>query len=144
MPKVLAKILETKTNSKGWLLAIVRFNRKLPKVDEKVTVKWGSTRTLPQNNLYWKFLTWLVNDAGLKEKGHFDPNALHLDLKAHFLAEKKFDKGKMKAIEEGTTTLMDKAEFGEYLNEVDNFMFSFFEIDTSSFWETYQEEYSMR
>ncbi len=124
------------------MLLMAQLNGRLPHQGENLTVKWGATRTLPQNSLYWVFLTWLIDEGGLKEQGHFDPMALHLDLKKHYLAEKIFDKGQFKAIEEGTTTQMDKVEFGEYLEKVDHFVQEFFEIDTSSFWEQHKREYA--
>ena len=143
MPRVKAKVLAIKTDENGHLLAKLRFNKKLPPVDILVTVKWGSERTLSQNSLYWKYLNWVIDSGGLKDKGHFDPYALHLDLKAHFIAEKIFDKGKFKAIEEATTTTMTKSEFSEYFDAVDRFMWDFFEINTAPFWETYKKDYSL-
>ena len=143
MPRVKAKILRTKTNEEGKLFAEVQFNRQMPSAGEIVTVKWGSIRTLPQNSLYWVYLQWLINDAGLKDHGHFSPQALHDNLKEHFLSEKKLDRNQFKAIEEASTTTMTKSEFSEYFDNVDKFVQEFFEIDTSPFWEEYKDSYQM-
>lgn len=143
MPKVEAKVLATKTDENGRFLAKIQFNRKMPPTGEKIVVKWGSIRTIPQNNLYWKFLWWCIEFGGLKEFGHFDSYALHLDLKAYFLAEKIFDKGVFKAIEEGTTTILTKSEFGEYFEKVDSHICEFFKIDTSPFWDDYEKNWKI-
>ena len=143
MPRVKAKILEHLKDPNGWLVAKVRFNAKMPPVGEYLAVKWGSTRTIPQNNLYWLYLNFLIKDAGLKECGHFSAQALHENLKCELLARKVFTQGKFKAIEEATTTTLDKAEFAEYLTEADRLVSEIFEIDTSPFWEEYKNIYSM-
>lgn len=143
MPKASAKVIKTKTGDKGELLAIVQFNRLSPRVGETLSVKWGSVRSLSQNALYFVFLSWLIDEGGLKEQGHFDPEALHLDLKAHFLANKIFDKGKFKAIEESTTTDLTKSEFAEYFEKVNKFVLDFFKIDTAPFWRDYEENYKL-
>lgn len=140
MPRVKARVLVSKIVD-GNLLAKIQFNKQMPKEGEILTVKWGSVRTLPQNSLYWVFLNWLVNDAGLKDQGHFSADALHLDLKAYFLSEKIFTKGQFQAIEESSTTLLTKSEFGEYMDNVNKFVQEFFEIDTSAFWDEYGKNY---
>jgi hypothetical protein len=123
----------------GDLIGVLQFNEKAPKAGDYVSVKWGSTRTLSQNALYWKYLTWLIDHGGLKDHGHFDPQALHDNLKAHFLSEKIMDKGEFKSVEDPTTTEMGKTEFGEYFDKVDHFMLEFFNIDTTAFWDDYAE-----
>ena len=138
MPTVAGKILKSGMKD-GRFACLIALNREAPKAGESVKVKWGSTRTLPQNSLYWLFLHWLINEAGLKEQGHFSPDALHLDLKAHFLSEKVFSKGQFEAIEEGTTTTLTKSEFGDYFDKVNEFVKDFFDIDTAPFWDDYQE-----
>jgi hypothetical protein len=143
MPRVQAKILSSTIDDHGHIIARVQFNHKVPKPGTIFTAKWGSIRTLSQNSLYWVFLHWLINDAGLKDQGHFSEDALHLDIKKHFIAEKIFDRGRFVAIEESTTTTMDKVEFGEFLEKVDFFVQDFFQIDTTPFWETYKKDYQL-
>jgi hypothetical protein len=142
MPKVKCRVLAQKFVD-GKLLAKVQFDQKCPKDGELFTAKWGSTRTLSQNSLYWLFLNWLIEFGGLKDMGHFSADALHLDLKAHFLAQKTLSRAEFKAIEESTTTDLTKVEFGEYMDKVDEFVKDFFEIDTSGFWEEYRKNFSV-
>jgi hypothetical protein len=143
MPKVKCRMVSSKWEE-GQLIGTVRFDQKCPAAGELFTCKWGSVRTLSQNSLYWLYLNWLIEYGGLKGHGHFDPQALHLDLKAYFMAEKIFDKGQFKIIEteEPTTTDMTRSEFGEYMDKVDEKVKEFFEIDTSGFWEEYRRNYT--
>lgn len=133
--KVKAKVLQTLVSYEKGLLAKLQFNGKLPKQGDWVTVSWGAKRSNLQNALYWAYLTWLIDHGGLKDHGHFSPEALHENLKSHFLSEKIFDKGEFKSIEETSTTDLDKEEFGLYLDKVNEFMKDFFEIDTQPFWD---------
>ena len=138
MPKIKGRVLAIKMID-GKMIATIQCNEKVPKISEIVSIKWGSTRTLAQNALYWVYLNWLINEGGLKDQGHFSPDALHLDLKTHFLAEKIMTKGQFVAVEEPTTTLMDKSSFGEYFDKCDQFVQEFFDISTSAFWEEYKQ-----
>lgn len=138
MPKIKGRCAQVGVKD-GKLMALIECNEKAPRKGELVSLKWGSTRSLAQNRLYWKYLSWVIEHGGMKDHGHFSPEALHLDLKTHFLAEKIMDKGEFKAIEEPTTTELGKAEFGEYFQKCDEFLKDWFEIDTKAFWEEYAD-----
>jgi len=135
MPRVKAKVLATKIDN-GQMLAKLQFNGSLPRSGEILTVKWGSTRTLPQNSLYWVYLNWLINDAGLKDHGHFFAEELHQNLKKHILPKDKHE-----SIEQVTTTDLTKSEFTDYFEKVDAFVREFFEIDTTPFWDEHRANY---
>lgn len=143
MPTTEAKVLKVGLKD-GKNACLLQLNRLLPKQGMTVKLKWGSNRTLSQNSFYWVYLAWLINEAGLKDNhGYYSPQALHDNLKAYFLSEKIYDRKKFKQIEsESTTTLLTKSEFGEYVEKVREFMTDFFEIDSSPFFENYQENYT--
>ena len=131
--KTKAKVIGV-TKNRAWIEIISDRFRLRP--GEVIDLHKGSQRTLSQYALYWVYLSWLINDAGLKDQGWYSPKALHENLKAYFLSEKIFDKGQFKAIEEATTTTLNKVEFGDYFDKVDKFVQDFFKIDTHKFWET--------
>ena len=138
MPKTSGKVLAVKQDPEnGALLAKVQLER-LPPKGTLISVKWGSSRSVEQNALYWVYLTWLINEGGLKDQGHFSPDALHIDLKTYILSNKIFDKGKFKAIEEASTSDLNKTEFAEYINRVDEVVQELFGVNTSAFWEDYK------
>lgn len=135
MPKVRAKVLAVK-NEDGKLLAKIQLDGRLPAVNDIVSVKWGSVRTLPQNALYWTYLGWCINEGGLKEHGHFFADELHSNLKKHLLKD-----GILKE-DEVTTTDLTKSEFSDYFKAVDKFIQEFFEISTEPFWQDHEKFYA--
>jgi hypothetical protein len=131
--KVSGKVLDTKIDENGAMLAKIQLNGKLPPKGADISIKWGSQRTRDQNALYWVYLNWLIHEAGLKDQGHFSEDALHIDLKTHILAEKIFDKGKFKAIEEATTADLTRTGFSEYFNRVQEVVLDIFGVDSAPF-----------
>lgn len=112
----------------GKFLCLVQLNGKLPKEGDSLTVKWGAQRSLPQNSLYWLYLQWLIDHAGLKDQGHFSAIGLHENLKAHLIPKEGDDN-------EATTTTLNKIEFSDYFEKVQHFVRDFFEIKDTQFWE---------
>lgn len=133
MPKIKAKIIKTK-NADGKLMALIQCNEKLPNVGDTVSLKWGSIRSLSQNSLWWAYLTWCINEGGLKEHGHFFPESLHDNLKKHLLSSEKKD--------DATTTDLTKMEFSEFFEKADLFIQEFFEISTAPFWDNKEKNYN--
>ena len=140
--RIKGKVLKRKIDEKGRMLIVAQCNGKLPPKDSLIDIRFGAQRSNSQNALLWTYYTFLINDAGLKEHGFFCPEALHSSLKAYFLSEKIMSKGQWKIIEEGSTSKMNKIEFGEYLEKIDHFVCDFFKVDTSSFWNDYRENYA--
>lgn len=136
MPSATARVLFIDRPA-GKIIAKIEINGYVPRVGDLLTLHHGQARTLPQNRLYFKFLRWCIEEAGLRDQGHFDVDALHLDLKRHFLADKVFTRGEFKAIEECSTTDLDRKEFSEYFEKVEHFIQDFFGISTVPFWETH-------
>jgi len=140
---VKAKVLNTWLDENGNILSKIQVNGKMLKKGELITVHFGGTRSLSQNALYFKYLTFLIEDCGLKDQGHFSVEALHENLKEKLLSDKIFDRGKFKSIETATTTTLDKVAFAEYLEHVDHFVQEFFNVNTVPFWELYKKDYQL-
>jgi len=138
--RVKAKVIAGESTHDG-MFARLQFNGKMPKDGETVTVKWGKVRSLDQNALYWQFLTWLIEDAGMKNQGYMDTQELHEALKGRFLAEKITAPGGLKIIKIGSTTELDAMAFMEYIDKVDNLMVTFFNANTAEFWKEYNDFY---
>lgn len=105
----------------GMLLVLLHINERQPEPGTIVSVQWGKKRTTNQNSLYWQFLTWCIEEGGLKEHGHFFPDALHENLKQHLVKE--------------STSDMTTTEFNDYFEKVKMFMKEFFEVDVDSFFQ---------
>jgi hypothetical protein len=134
MPKTKAKVLAAiKEEETGNLLAKLQFNKYLPKVGEWITCSFGRRRTLPQNSLYWSYLTFLWNDCELKDE-YSTVDDLHEMFKATFLSKRIFH-GEKEFIKVGSTTRLDKQGFSEYLKQIDDAMNAYHGCNTAPFWQ---------
>ena len=93
---------------------------KLKQLDQNVlwsvTVKpYKSTRTIDQNEYYWKLVTELANYFGLKSK-----DEMHEVLLYKLLSEEKQIKN-LKVMTIGSTTKLNVKQFNEYLEKVKEF-----------------------
>jgi len=135
--KARGKIIAVKGNQ-----ARIELDTDKMKAGDQIEVKIGKPRSLRMNAFYWVYLTYVINQCGLKEQGFFCPEALHESLKAHFLSQKEYKKGKFKTFFVGSTADLTSKDMTEYMEKIDAFMCEFFNIDTHKFFEEYQEVYS--
>ena len=135
MPKVSATVLASKM-IECKMFAKIRLNGSMPKEGDRLTVKWGRTRSNSQNNLYWLYLQFLWQDCNLK-KEYNTVEELHETLKATFLSKRVFHNDK-EFIHVKSTTTLDKLAFGEYIKQIDNAMVEYHHCNTAPFWEEYK------
>ena len=76
---------------------------------------YKSTRSLDQNEYYWRLVTELADYFGLKSK-----NEMHEVLLYKLLSEKKQIKN-LKVMTIGSTTKLNVKQFNEYLEKVKDF-----------------------
>lgn len=136
MPKVSATVLASKI-IEGQMLSKIRLNGSMPKQGDRITVKWGRTRSNSQNALYWLYLQFLWQDCNLKDE-YNTIEELHETLKATFLSKKIFHEGK-EFIHVKSTTELDKVAFGEYLKQIDDAMVEYQHLNTAPFWQEYRD-----
>ena len=80
---------------------------------------YKSTRSLDQNEYYWRLVTELANYFGLKSK-----DEMHQVLLYKLLSEKKQIKN-LEVITDGSTSKLNVKEFNEYLEQVKDFAMSY-------------------
>jgi hypothetical protein len=136
LPKIAGRVLASKLVD-GKFLAKIALNGRLLPEGVNISIKWGKSRSLPQNALMWLFLGYLFNDCGLKDE-YATVDELHETLKATFLSKRVFHGGH-EFIHVGSTTTLGKIEFGEYLDKINRAMIDFHGIDTGPFWQEYKD-----
>lgn len=135
MPRVKGRVLKVGVID-GEYRCLVSLNRKIPSKGELCTLEWGKKRTNDQNSLYWKFLTWLMEDCGLKEQ-YDTEDELHEQFKGRFLVKMvESELGLLTVIR--STKDLDTAEFHEYIEKINNILPKYLNIDPSPFWEEYE------
>lgn len=139
MPKVTGKVIKAGIKD-GKLLCLLQMNGRIPKPDEWVICKWGRTRTLSQNALLWVFYDWLMDDCGLKDE-YATSEELHETFKAAFLSKKHFTPSGKIILKIGSTTTLNKQEFSDFLEKINNALIDWNGIDTSPFWQEHKERF---
>ena len=134
--KCKARVLESEEN-----ISKIELNGKKLKVGDMVTVKWGKPRSLKQNALYWRLLTWLIEEGGMKEQGYMFPEELHEALKGRLLCAKVDAKGGFKTVSIGSTTELKSDQFMEYIEKIEALLSEYCGINFYPFWQDYAHYY---
>jgi len=136
--QVKAKVLQVKTDEDGRLLAKIQLDKKLPKVGDTITCKWGKTRSNKQNAIYWLLLTWYIEHGGLKDQGYMFPEELHEALKGRLLSRidssRKFPTRVL-----GSTTELTTGELVEYMDKCEHIIQEYCGVSADGFWTEYAQ-----
>lgn len=141
MPRVSGKCLKT-AEKDGKVAAWIQMNGRVPKVGDLVSVKWGKGRSNSQNAFLWLYYDWLLQADESLKTDYTDSEGLHETMKATFLSRKITSKSGKTLLSIGSTTTLNKDEFGQFLDKVKMAMNEYYGIDDSEFWREYQENYS--
>ena len=137
--KCSARVLATKTDEKGRLLAKIQLNGKSPKEGTIVSVRWGRVRSGSQNRLYWAWLQWLVSDGGMKDQGYMFAEELHDALKNRLLCS--YETRGFKTVKIKSTTDLTKDEFVEYMDSAEKLIEEYCGVSSLVFWKEYEDFY---
>ena len=134
MPNKCGRIIAIETRKDGTHVHVL-MSDKVPKVGDSVRLRWGKSRSLKANALYWVYLEWVLTEGGLREQaGYVTVQEIHDSLKGHLLMVREQDSHGIMVIREKSTTELDSVAFSEYMEKVDFLINDFFEINTSPFW----------
>ena len=96
----------------------------------KVTVEvYKKNRSLAQNNLLWMWMTQLSNEYGLKAGKFYDPEVWKLQMCKQFLGMEHLEFQNGEEWEEiRVTSKLNTAEFTQFLEDIDHFVGSEYEV----------------
>lgn len=93
--------------------------KEMPDMDVEVVVKKKARRSTQQNRYYWGVVVWMIKQR-MVELGHrFSSEDVHAFLKDRFNGTDIVnDDGEVVARIGQSTTVMNKSEFGEYIDKI--------------------------
>jgi len=115
---------------------------KLPKEGTVVNISWGKIRSIKQNNLYWQFLTWLIEEGGMKEQGYMFPEELHESLKGRLLSTIVTSKAGFDTRVIKSTTDLTADEFLSYIEKCEHLLKEYCGVSAREFWTEYANNYA--